>query len=172
MKCNHITTKDFYKLVADLLPISVFVELGTYKGDSAAQWVANLPGATIYLVDTWRPMPGTRNKRITSRNTVESMEEIYQGLKEKYQDTNVHLLRTSTIAATGLFYNESVDAVYLDADHTYLGVLADIDWWKKKMKPGAIMAGHDYTKGSVRDALATRFDSITVCNRMFWYTYV
>jgi Methyltransferase domain len=37
-----------------------------------------------------------------------------------------------------------VDLVFLDADHSYAGVRADIAAWWTKVKPGGWLCGHDY----------------------------
>ena len=38
-----------------------------------------------------------------------------------------------------------VDFVFIDAEHTYEGVRDDIIAWSPKVRPGGIIAGHDYT---------------------------
>ena len=40
-----------------------------------------------------------------------------------------------------------MDFVYIDARHDYESVLEDLDAWCPKMKPGGIIAGHDYVDG-------------------------
>lgn len=39
---------------------------------------------------------------------------------------------------------ESLDFVYIDADHSYTGVSEDISLWFNKVEDGGIIAGHDY----------------------------
>jgi|TARA_R110000824_G_scaffold185997_10_gene367107 hypothetical protein len=42
------------------------------------------------------------------------------------------------------FEDQSIDFVYIDGEHSYEAVSQDIaDWWPK-IKPGGILAGHDY----------------------------
>ncbi|KKL73402.1 hypothetical protein LCGC14_2075300, partial [marine sediment metagenome] len=43
--------------------------------------------------------------------------------------------------------NESLDWVYLDADHTLAGCMGDLEAWYPKLKSGGILAGHDYVYG-------------------------
>lgn len=38
----------------------------------------------------------------------------------------------------------SVDAVYVDSVHTYRDTLEAIRRWREKVKPGGLLAGHDY----------------------------
>jgi len=49
----------------------------------------------------------------------------------------------SSIAAASRF-REQVDFVYLDADHRYKAVAADIQAWWPLVKQGGVLAGHDY----------------------------
>lgn len=42
------------------------------------------------------------------------------------------------------FEDESVDFVFIDADHVYQSVRNDVLAWLPKVKPGGIIAGHDY----------------------------
>lgn len=42
------------------------------------------------------------------------------------------------------FEDESVDFVFIDADHSYEGCLRDITAWFPKVKQGGVIAGHDY----------------------------
>jgi hypothetical protein len=49
--------------------------------------------------------------------------------------------------------DETIDFIYIDGDHTYEAVAADIAGWWPKLKVGGILAGHDYndqTPGTVQ----------------------
>jgi hypothetical protein len=43
-----------------------------------------------------------------------------------------------------MFAAESLDFVYLDANHNLENITRDIRLWWPKVKPGAIFGGHDY----------------------------
>ena len=53
-------------------------------------------------------------------------------------------LKLSSIDAVKKFKDKSVDFVFLDASEAYEGVKEDITNWLPKVKPGGILAGHDY----------------------------
>ncbi|GAF81585.1 unnamed protein product, partial [marine sediment metagenome] len=57
---------------------------------------------------------------------------------------NYSFLETSSSDAVGTFYDESLDFVYIDGNHMYDYVKSDITEWSKKVRPGGIVAGHDY----------------------------
>jgi len=41
--------------------------------------------------------------------------------------------------------DDTFDIVYIDADHSYYSVLKDLEKSRKKVKPGGIISGHDYS---------------------------
>lgn len=54
------------------------------------------------------------------------------------------ILRLPSLAASEIFANGKVDAVYLDAGHSEACVSADITTWLPKIRSGGIIGGHDY----------------------------
>lgn len=55
----------------------------------------------------------------------------------------VKMIKKATAAAALDYEPQSVDVVFVDADHAYDSVLADILNWWPKLKLGGVMAGHD-----------------------------
>ena len=49
-----------------------------------------------------------------------------------------------SVAASQQFAEQSLDFVYIDADHSYESCLADITAWHPKIRDGGILSGHDY----------------------------
>ena len=56
----------------------------------------------------------------------------------------INPIRTDSVSASKMYADESLDAVFIDADHRYESVKADILTWMPKVKKGGILAGHDY----------------------------
>ncbi|MEM9346355.1 MAG: glycosyltransferase [Planctomycetota bacterium] len=54
------------------------------------------------------------------------------------------LIREDSIAGSQHFEDDSLDFVYLDADHSEAGVMNDLCHWAVKVRTGGIIAGHDY----------------------------
>jgi hypothetical protein len=42
-----------------------------------------------------------------------------------------------------------VDMVFIDGDHSYEGCAGDITGWIPHIKPGGVLAIHDYKKGEI-----------------------
>jgi predicted O-methyltransferase YrrM len=53
-------------------------------------------------------------------------------------------IRGGSSESARFFEDGSVDFVFIDADHVYDRVKEDILAWLPKVKPGGIIAGHDY----------------------------
>lgn len=58
----------------------------------------------------------------------------------------------STVGAT-YFADASIDYCFIDASHDKPSVIADLTAWLPKVKPGGIIAGHDYNQVPVAEAV-------------------
>jgi len=85
------------------------------------------------------------------------------------------LIRKSSSDAAKEFEQESVDLVFIDANHSYESVKNDIDLWLPKVKRGGVLSGHDYSIGffgviqAVSEKLGT--DNIVVKSDATWFYY-
>lgn len=65
------------------------------------------------------------------------------------------------------YKDEYFGLVYLDADHSYEGVMKDLNAWFPKLVPGGIMAMHDFlapeygVKKAVEDFVNTMGDKVS-----------
>ena len=66
----------------------------------------------------------------------------------------LHMAMT-TDDPVGVVGDQAVDVVFVDADHFYEPVVADVGAWRHKVSPGGILAGHDfrYGVGGTREAV-------------------
>lgn len=140
-------------------PCTVIVELGTRYGRWAYRAAKQNPNTHIYCVDCF-----TGTRRHDSGKVVMSGEhEFFEWINntKKYRD-RIHLLKkTTTDAATD--FDLPIDILFIDADHTYDGLTADLKNWVPKVRTGGLIAGHDWTskhpkvKRSVRRAVTDYF---------------
>ena len=74
--------------------------------------------------------------------------DIKKGFDLNMRDSNlddfVEVRHMKSEEAALLEQDESLDLVFIDADHTYEGCKKDIDLWWPKLKKGGVMLGHDY----------------------------
>ena len=115
-------------------------EIGSWKGCSTAL-IATACGGTVYAIDTWEGTAGT---------SLESMardEDIYAVFQENMIALGlwdrIRPMQVASQTAVKAFEDESLDMVFIDADHRYEFVKSDIEAWLPKVKVGGILTGHD-----------------------------
>ena len=125
-----------------------FVEVGSWFGRSTAYLATEIANSgkniRLYAVDTWK---GAASDAAGMAHTVAqhggSVKEVFLANIKPVHDYVVPVEKTSSEAAA-TFENKSLDFVFIDADHFYESVVADIKAWLPKVKPGGVLAGHDY----------------------------
>ncbi len=133
--------RELYKLLP-LVSESVCVELGCAEAYNSAE-ILSWGVKTLYMVDAWETMPHLRGDAASpqawhDKNYRDAVKRV-----EKYAGS-YEILRGPTTKMAGMIKNDSCDLVYVDADHSYEGVKADIDAYWPKLKTGGVMAFHDY----------------------------
>jgi len=74
---------------------------------------------------------------------------------------NVRRITGDTVNEAVNFTSRSLDCVYLDSDHSFAHVTAEIEAWLPKIKSGGYIAGHDFQSDpgvEVIRAVCQRFD--------------
>jgi hypothetical protein len=110
-------------------------EIGSWAGRSAL--IMAKAGATVHCIDTWKG------------NTFDQGTSAYVGKDSPYDVFKANTAGTGILHTVGespaiaeQFADKSFDIVYIDAEHTFAAVMADIKAWAPKSKH--ILAGHDY----------------------------
>lgn len=115
-------------------------EIGVADGRYSEILCESIPDATIYGVDPYRSYSGYSDYR-----REETFVEKYLQVRDKTIDfPNYVLIVTDSAHAAELFPDNSLDFVFIDANHAYDFVKQDINLWAPKVRPGGIVSGHDY----------------------------
>lgn len=113
------------------------VELGSWQGRSTHALLAGCTGS-VYSVDHWDPayigIPGL-NEQIITDNRAAFWRNVGSNMRLK-----VVMLNSGLAAAA--FPDKSIDMCFIDADHSYDSVMADIGAWLPKTTK--MICGHDY----------------------------
>ena len=72
---------------------------------------------------------------------------MYETFLENIKPASEYIIpiRLRSDQAVHHFKDESLDFVFIDANHEYEEVKKDIELWYPKVKKGGIFAGHDYS---------------------------
>ena len=164
---------DLYDEVAAVLfsDLCTVVEVGVAYGRSLAYLAQALKndGVRIVGVDTFHEHIGQDNlppevsKRMMALGT--PIEAVRHNLKECGLLERVELMHMPSVSAAGQFAPESCDFVFIDADHRYPGVRADIAAWYPKVRSGGILAGDDYDLDTYPGVVAAVEDAFGDCKR-------
>ncbi len=132
---------------------AVFVEVGCLVGRSTCYLAAKIresgKAITLYAVDTGRGSASDTTGQTIAPSLGGSLAGVlHRNLIGCGVDEIVVPILTTSIQAAGLFQPSSVDFCFIDADHTYASVLADLHAWWPKVKPGGTLAGHDYRQSA------------------------
>ena len=138
---RDINRIDLLKEIGLEFPNGKGAEIGTFKGEFAKEILQNWSG-TLYMIDVWRPLGeeylDSSNHAVHSTVYSETMGTI-----SGYEDRGI-MVRATSEAAADMFDRESLDFVYIDANHAYDFVVEDIKLWYPKVKSGGYLCGHDY----------------------------
>lgn len=135
------------------------VELGSYCGSSAKIIASSFPNSKIYCVDPWEKYVEDCSKYDIDRQELELIEAelIFDKVAKNYP--NIIKNKMGSLQFSKTVEDNSIDLVYIDANHQYTSVRDDILTWLPKVKKGCILAGHDGGWPSVQKAIAECFSS-------------
>lgn len=126
---------------------SKFVEVGTWKGRSAAFMAVEIinSGKKIEFdcIDNWEYVDGLQS------DIGEQLfgKDIYNQFLNNIEPVRhiINPIKCISWEGADLYDDESLDFIFIDAAHDYESVKKDIMAWLPKLKNKGIIAGHDYT---------------------------
>lgn len=122
------------------------IEVGVQAGKTFKRIVEQCPDVTLYGVDVW---VADKNVRLEEQD-LEGAEyhpnykqlKTYIDSQEGLADRAI-MIRSYSDGCLDQFEDNSLDFVFIDADHSYEGVRRDTLNWSKKIRSGGLVAGHD-----------------------------
>ncbi len=157
-------TTEYYKRVAGWFNFQDVYDLAVSqaaRGDRLVEVGCWLGRSTCYLAE--RARAADKDLKLFAVDTFSGSpehaqlgEEFLASLYERflchlsaggYLDA-VRTIALESVRAARLFPDGSLFFCFIDACHEYESVRADIDAWLPKVRPGGILAGHDYSPKS------------------------
>jgi predicted O-methyltransferase YrrM len=120
----------------------VGAEIGTGGGSYAAKLCEAIPSLKLYCIDLWKPYDGYFDYTDTTQLARDHDQAV-----ELLQPYNAEFIGKFSMDALRGIGDNSLDFVYIDANHLSPWIDNDVYWWSKKVRPGGIVSGHDYMSG-------------------------
>ena len=135
--------------------MSSAVEVGSFEGGTTINLLKNVQGP-VWAIDPWE----------------HGRDTFLRFANHVHQHSNLIIMKMRSLIASHFFAENSVDMVFIDGDHTYLSVKADIIHWLPVAK--VLICGHDYghpDHPGVKHAVDKLLDDVQVYETI-WYKYV
>lgn len=116
----------------------VGAEIGVYKGEFSEKFAK--AGLALFAIDAWQIYQDYGNSRGQAR--LDFQYEHTKRVLAPYPKCKI--IRKTSMEAVADFEDESLDFVYIDANHEFRYIAEDLYEWSKKVKKGGIVSGHDY----------------------------
>jgi SAM-dependent methyltransferase len=125
------------------------IEIGSFMGRSSVAWAMSAhPSVSIKCIDLWGAQGYFENREWGELTDCPDGDlSVYTG---SYQDTFRDMTKRFP-NVRGIQGNSrddydisDLDLVFLDGDHHFTGVKADLANWSKRLKPDGLLCGHDF----------------------------
>jgi len=124
-------------------------EVGVYRGHLSRHLLTYFASLRpLYLVDKWQLVDPNSEYGKCSACAMQTAHGVRQ--TKSCALSNIAFAKDRTIILQGDSVNmasnidrDSLDFVFLDADHTYDGLSRDLIAWAPKVKPYGLLCGHD-----------------------------
>jgi hypothetical protein len=143
-KLNEIHISNLKVLVSREKMLEMFpkngivAEIGVDKGEFSEKIFNIASPKKLHLVDIW---DSERYPKALHR----IVEELFA---EEIKNARVEINLGLSTTVVNTFDDSYFDWIYIDTDHTYATTRSELEMYSKKIKPGGIIAGHDYIQGN------------------------
>ncbi len=120
-------------------------EIGVQSGCYSEILLSRWKGNGLFSIDAWQHFDDDIYVDIANLSTEQHLD-LYANTSLKlrpFGDRSI-IWRMTSHEASRIIPDKTLDFCYLDADHSYKGVLNDLKLWVPKIKNGGIICGHDY----------------------------
>lgn len=114
-------------------------EIGVAGGKNSLQICRYNPDVELLCVDTWQVYHGNRRGGPQDQH-----DRNYRQAESVLSPYNVTLVKGYSMDVVRTVELESLDFVYIDANHAFDYVMQDIIEWSKRVRRGGIVSGHDW----------------------------
>lgn len=154
LKCmfnKKINSRKDLPVVIKLLNLNgIGAEIGVALGDFSETILKKSSLSVLCSIDPWNEFSKYVYDDVNAV-TQDEQEKRYRIVAErlgKYKNRS-RIIRMTSETASELFEPETLDFIFIDANHSYEACQKDINLWWPKLKKGGVFAGHDYLDGKI-----------------------
>ena len=135
------------------------VEIGTHRGEFASWLLERWSPKPLFCIDPYLTDYDEHDDAICTRTAEQRQEDMSEARRVLHQHKQIDghdmvgFMCMTSRKAIKHFQDGSLAFVYVDGSHRLEEVCFDVCEWWKKVKPGGILAGHDFTNSSRRIAV-------------------
>jgi predicted O-methyltransferase YrrM len=153
--------EDIWSQIIQQLQAKDFLELGVFRGGFAEHILRHCPGiARYYMLDPWRHLDEWNKP---SNVDQPAFDKIFSSAMDRtaFAGERRIVLRGTTVEMIDQIPDEGLDIAYVDGDHTLRGIAIDLIRTYRKIRPGGVLGGDDYSASIWQHA--DTFEPTLVC---------
>jgi hypothetical protein len=165
---------------------AIGAEIGVFAGDMSQVLLREHAGMHLYMVDSWEPdgaayaaPSGDWHAKLTRDDQKRFFETAVA--RTQFAADRRMILRERSVDAAEYINGVKLDFAFIDADHSYEGVKADLEAWAPKITLGGWLCGHDYdnpafpefgVKRAVDEFVAARGLTLELGENLTWFARI
>lgn len=130
------------KLFAEL-KFNKGVEVGVDRGLFSEILCKDNPNLQLSCVDPWKYDAFSEGNPYRLKQ--EYFDGCYKEAVKRLAPYKTTIIKKTSMDALEDFEDNSLDFVYIDANHDFVNFTQDLHYWIKKVRFGGVVSGHDYT---------------------------
>lgn len=128
------------------LGFQIGAEVGVQRAEYSEVILKHNPDIKFFGIDAWTANDGYRD----INGDQDKYTQNYEIAKRRTSSYNCTLIKKWSIDAANDIDDNSLDFVYIDANHDFEHCTQDISSWEKKVRKGGIVSGHDFWRHNGR----------------------
>lgn len=145
------------------------IEIGSMGGGWTVHILVHCPNVTkLHCIEPWKHFDTGYHEAQFKQEKHDQNKRHFDSKMKPYQD-RVQIWAMKSDEAYK-YIHELVDFVYIDGDHEYTQVYKDVTNFKKLVKKGGLLSGHDYGLApGVKKAVDKLVPDVNVAEDFVWW---
>ncbi|MFZ4855259.1 MAG: class I SAM-dependent methyltransferase [Desulfuromonadaceae bacterium] len=159
--CNWIPTYGFVTYLANSIGAAKVCEVGVAYGYHAEHILDTMVNVEYQGIDPYLAGYDPEDcfvpdvAAMFAAEPQKAMDRLFAvvSCKLSFYCGRANLIRKPSVVGAAQFVDGYFDLVYIDGDHTFAGVMADLQAWYGKVRKGGIICGDDFNWKGVNQAV-------------------